>query len=44
MTMEINEEHGVNKAKTCLAGERISALQVDIGWVINMTWMKKMGY
>lgn len=28
---------GVNKAKTCLVEERISALQVEIGRVINMT-------
>jgi len=34
---------GVNKAKTCLVGERISALQVEIRWLINMTWNNEDG-
>jgi hypothetical protein len=34
---------GVNKAKTCLVEERISALQVEIRWVINMTWSNEDG-
>lgn len=34
---------GVNKAKTCLVEKRISALQVQIGWVINMTWSNEDG-
>jgi hypothetical protein len=34
---------GVNKAKTCLVEERISGLQVEIGWVINMTWSNEDG-
>jgi len=33
----------VNKAKTCLVEERILALQVEIGWVINMTWSNEDG-
>lgn len=35
---------GVNKAKTCLVKERISALQVETGWVINITWSNEVGY
>jgi len=34
---------GTNKAKTCLVEERISGLQVEIGWVINMTWSNEDG-
>jgi hypothetical protein len=34
---------GTNKAKTCLVEERISALQVEIGKVINMTWSNEDG-
>jgi hypothetical protein len=34
---------GLNKAKTCLAVERILAVQMEVGWVINLTWSNEDG-
>jgi hypothetical protein len=34
---------GVNKAKTCLAVERILVVLVEVGWVINLTWSNEDG-
>lgn len=43
MSMEINEEHKVNKAKSCLHVERISIAWLEVRRIFHLTWGNKDG-